>query len=167
MASKAAPLMAFMLMLSGCARFEVGLEQTATLDQRALTTISALGTENAQLATQVAALATPTPAILEQSTPTATASGLSAARIRISYVEGGDLWLLDGLRLPVQLTDDGSVERARMALRVTSPAVVHDDFWAANQFDAMDRELPEVAERIRQEMLARRREHLEKTGEDA
>ena len=115
MASKAAPLMAFALMLSGCARFEVGLEQTATLDQRALTTISALGTQNAQLATQVAALATPTPAILEQSTPTATASGLSAAGIRISYVEGGDVWLLDGLRLPVQLTDDGGVERAMMA----------------------------------------------------
>lgn len=31
------------------------------------------------------------------------------------------------------------VERARMALRMVSPAVVHDDFWAANQFDAMDR----------------------------
>jgi len=37
----------------------------------------------------------------------------------------------------------------------------------SREFDAMDRELPEVAERIRQEMLARRREHLEKTGEDA
>ena len=32
-----------------------------------------------------------------------------------------------------------AVERARMALRVASPAVVHDDFWAADQFDAMDR----------------------------
>ena len=37
----------------------------------------------------------------------------------------------------------------------------------SREFDAMDRELPEVAERIRQEMLARRREHPEKTGEDA
>jgi len=32
-----------------------------------------------------------------------------------------------------------AVERARMALRVVSPAVVHDDFWAADQFDALDR----------------------------
>lgn len=31
------------------------------------------------------------------------------------------------------------VERARMALRMISPAVVHDDLWAADQFDAMDR----------------------------
>lgn len=31
------------------------------------------------------------------------------------------------------------VDRARRALRTVSPAVVHDDFWAANQFDAMER----------------------------
>ena len=31
------------------------------------------------------------------------------------------------------------VDRARTALRMVSPAVVHDDFWAANQFDAMAR----------------------------
>jgi len=31
------------------------------------------------------------------------------------------------------------VERARAALRMVSPAVVHDDFWAAHQFDAMGR----------------------------
>lgn len=31
------------------------------------------------------------------------------------------------------------VQRARRALRMVSPAVVHDDFWAANQFDVMDR----------------------------
>lgn len=31
------------------------------------------------------------------------------------------------------------VERARMALRMVSPAAVHDDLWAANRFDAMDR----------------------------
>lgn len=31
------------------------------------------------------------------------------------------------------------VERARAALWMISPAVVHDDFWAAHQFDAMDR----------------------------
>ena len=31
------------------------------------------------------------------------------------------------------------VERARRALRVVPPTVVHDDFWAANRFDVMDR----------------------------
>lgn len=31
------------------------------------------------------------------------------------------------------------IERARSALRMISPAVVHDDFWAAHWFDAMDR----------------------------
>jgi pimeloyl-ACP methyl ester carboxylesterase len=31
------------------------------------------------------------------------------------------------------------VDRARAALRMVSPAVVHDDFWAAHQFDAMGR----------------------------
>lgn len=31
------------------------------------------------------------------------------------------------------------VARARDALRTASPAVVHDDFWAAHHFDAMDR----------------------------
>lgn len=31
------------------------------------------------------------------------------------------------------------VERARIALRAVSPAVIHDDFWAAHRFDAMDR----------------------------
>lgn len=31
------------------------------------------------------------------------------------------------------------VERARQALRRISPAVVHDDFWAAHHFDAMTR----------------------------
>jgi pimeloyl-ACP methyl ester carboxylesterase len=31
------------------------------------------------------------------------------------------------------------VDRARTALRAVSPAVVHDDFWAAHRFDAMDR----------------------------
>lgn len=31
------------------------------------------------------------------------------------------------------------VARARDALRAASPAVVHDDFWAAHHFDAMDR----------------------------
>ena len=31
------------------------------------------------------------------------------------------------------------VERARRALRAVPPTVVHDDFWAANRFDLMDR----------------------------
>ena len=31
------------------------------------------------------------------------------------------------------------IERARSALRILSPAVVHDDFWAAHRFDALDR----------------------------
>jgi len=31
------------------------------------------------------------------------------------------------------------VERTRTALRAVSPAVIHDDFWAAHRYDAMDR----------------------------
>ena len=31
------------------------------------------------------------------------------------------------------------VDRARRALRAVPPTVVHDDFWAANRFDVMDR----------------------------
>lgn len=31
------------------------------------------------------------------------------------------------------------VDRARQALRALSPAVVHDDFWAADRFDVIDR----------------------------
>lgn len=55
--------------------------------------------------------------------------------------------------------------RRTASVVTTSPMRVVVMF--SREFDAMDRELPEVAERIRQEMLARRREHLEKTGEDA
>ena len=55
--------------------------------------------------------------------------------------------------------------RRTASVVTTSPVRVVVMF--SREFDAMDRELPEVAERIRQEMLARRREHLEKTGEDA
>lgn len=36
------------------------------------------------------------------------------------------------------------VERARTALRAVPPPVVHDDFWAADRFDVMDR-LQEIA----------------------
>ena len=55
--------------------------------------------------------------------------------------------------------------RRTASVVTTSPMRVVVMF--SREFDAMDRELPEVAERIRQEMLARRREHPEKTGEDA
>ncbi len=46
----------------------------------------------------------------------------------------------------------------------TSPVRVVVMF--AREFEAMERELPEVAERIRQAMLERQREHQDKTGEE-
>jgi len=59
------------------------------------------------------------------------------------------------------------VEHHRRTASVVATSPVRVVVMFAREFDAMERELPEVAERIRQEMLARRREHLEKTGEDA
>ena len=59
------------------------------------------------------------------------------------------------------------VEHHRRTTSVIATSPVRVVVMAAREFDTMDRELPEVAERIRQEMVGRRREHLEKTGEDA
>ncbi len=59
------------------------------------------------------------------------------------------------------------VERHRRTASVVATSPVHVVVMFAREFDAMERELPEVAERVRQAMLERRREHLEKTGEDA
>ncbi len=81
--------------LAACGTLEVGIEHTPTLDHAATATVSALATENARLATQVATLAVPT------STPTPSLG-------KLAYVQGGDVWveaLPDGE--PQRLTTDG------------------------------------------------------------
>jgi voltage-gated potassium channel len=55
--------------------------------------------------------------------------------------------------------------RRTASVVTTSPMRVVVMF--SREFDAMDRELPEVAERIRQEMLLRRRELPDETGADS
>ena len=82
-------------MLTACGTLEVGVEHTPTPDRAATATVSALATENARLATQVATLAVPT------STPTPSLG-------KLAYVQGGDIWvkaLPDGE--PQRLTTDG------------------------------------------------------------
>jgi CRP/FNR family transcriptional regulator, cyclic AMP receptor protein len=59
------------------------------------------------------------------------------------------------------------VEHQRRTASVVATTPVRVVVMFAREFDAMEREMPEVAERIRQAMLERRREHLEKTGEEA
>ena len=59
------------------------------------------------------------------------------------------------------------VEHQRRTASVVASTPVRVVVMFSREFDAMERELPEVAERIRQAMLERRREHLEKTGEEA
>lgn len=82
---------------AGCTgTFEVGIEQTPTPDTRLLATVTALADENNQLATQVAAQATPTPSLPNLG--------------RLAYVKGGDIWiinLLDESSAPLRLTADG------------------------------------------------------------
>jgi len=81
--------------LTACGTLEVGVEHTPTPDRAATATVSALATENARLATQVATLAVPTP------TPTPSLG-------KLAYVQGGDIWvkaLPDGE--PQRLTTDG------------------------------------------------------------
>ena len=81
--------------LTACGTLEVGIEHTPTPDHAATATVSALATENARLATQVATLAVPT------STPTPSLG-------KLAYVQGGDIWvktLPDGE--PQRLTTDG------------------------------------------------------------
>ncbi len=81
--------------LTACSTLEIGIEHTPTPDHAATATVSALATENARLATQVATLAVPT------STPTPSLG-------KLAYVQGGDIWvktLPDGE--PQRLTTDG------------------------------------------------------------
>jgi|GEM_PF-541085 len=81
--------------LIACGTLEVGIEHTPTPDRAATATVSALATENARLATQVATLAVPT------STPTPSLG-------KLAYVQGGDIWvkaLPDSE--PQRLTTDG------------------------------------------------------------
>jgi len=86
----------FSTVLAACGSgLEVGVETTPTTDVAATATVSALATENAHLATQVATLAVPTP------TPTPSLG-------KLAYVQGGDIWvkaLPDGA--PQRLTTDG------------------------------------------------------------
>jgi CRP-like cAMP-binding protein len=58
------------------------------------------------------------------------------------------------------------VEHHRRTASVVATTPVRVVVMFSREFDAMERELPEVAERIRQAMLERRREHVEKTGEE-
>ncbi|MGE5461384.1 MAG: cyclic nucleotide-binding domain-containing protein [Solirubrobacterales bacterium] len=55
-------------------------------------------------------------------------------------------------------------DRRTASVVTTTPVRVVVMF--AREFDAMDRELPEVAERIRQEMVKRRREFPDRTSPD-
>ena len=59
------------------------------------------------------------------------------------------------------------VEHQRRTASVVASTPIRVVVMAAREFDAMDRELPEVAERIRQEMLGRRREFPEATSAGA
>lgn len=55
--------------------------------------------------------------------------------------------------------------RRTASVITTSPARVV--VMATREFEAMGREMPEVAERIRATMIARQQEHRAKTGEEA
>lgn len=82
-------------LLTACSILEVGIEHTPTPDQAATATVSALATENARMATQVATLTVPT------FTPMPSLG-------KLAYVHGGDIWvknLPDGE--PLRLTTDG------------------------------------------------------------
>jgi len=88
-------ILVLVTLLVACGTLEVGVEHTPTPDWAATATVSALATENARLATQVATLAVPT------STPTPSLG-------KLAYVQGGDIWvkaLPDGE--PQRLTTDG------------------------------------------------------------
>jgi CRP-like cAMP-binding protein len=58
------------------------------------------------------------------------------------------------------------VEHHRRTASVVASTPVRVAVMFSREFEAMERELPEVAERIREAMLERRREHIEKTGEE-
>lgn len=58
------------------------------------------------------------------------------------------------------------LEHHRRTASVVTTTPVRVVVMFAREFDAMDRELPEVAERIRQEMVKRRREFPDETSPD-
>ncbi len=58
------------------------------------------------------------------------------------------------------------VEHHRRTATVVATTPVRVVVMFAREFEAMERELPEVAERIRRAMLERRREHVTRTGEE-
>jgi len=69
-----------LFILAGCGTIEAGIERTPTPDHSATATVGSLQQTNAQLATQVATLASPT--------PTATPD-----LDKIAYVQGGDIYV--------------------------------------------------------------------------
>lgn len=86
-------LAALCLLLVACGTLSVGIETTPTADARATAEVAALQTENARLATQVAAQLMPTPT-----------SGLD----KLAYVQGGDIWVKElPAGQPHRLTTDG------------------------------------------------------------
>ena len=58
------------------------------------------------------------------------------------------------------------MEHMRRTASVVTTSPVRVVVMFSREFEAMEHELPEVAERIRQAMLERQREHEEKTGEE-
>jgi len=59
------------------------------------------------------------------------------------------------------------LERHRRTASVVTTSPARVVVMATREFEAMEREMPEVAERIRATMVARREEHRAKTGEEA
>ncbi|HZD17084.1 MAG TPA: cyclic nucleotide-binding domain-containing protein [Actinomycetota bacterium] len=59
------------------------------------------------------------------------------------------------------------MEHHRRTATVVTTSAARVVVMASREFGAMERELPEVAERIRATMVARREEHRAKTGEEA
>lgn len=59
------------------------------------------------------------------------------------------------------------VEHHRRTASVVATSQMRAVVMFAREFEAMEREMPEVAERIRAAMVARREEHRTKTGEEA
>jgi Tol biopolymer transport system component len=107
------------------------IEHTPTPDWAATATVSALATENARLATQVATLAVPT------STPTPSLG-------KLAYVQGGDIWvkaLPDGE--PQRLTTDGRNSAPRWSFSgVWLTFHKGDDLWIMRTDDTDARQLP-------------------------
>jgi Tol biopolymer transport system component len=104
------------LILAGCGRFEVGIEQTATPDTTLAATAAVLATSQAAQATQIAALESELGRLATQVAAPAVPTPETASEQLgwLAYVQGGDIYITalpDGEA--IRLTTDGRNEAPR------------------------------------------------------